>query len=45
MPRCSRCRNLGQLHYTRCVDEYLCETCQQQAVEELEQLRTTEEDE
>lgn len=36
--RCIRCKNFGQLYYTRCVDEYLCENCQQQAVEEYESM-------
>lgn len=36
MTRCTRCRNFGLLHYTRCVDEYLCENCQLQAIEEYD---------
>lgn len=42
MSRCPHCHNFGQLHYTRCVDEYLCETCQMLAVEELEQQEEKE---
>lgn len=38
MSRCTRCKNFGQLYYTRYVDEYLCENCQKFAVEEYERV-------
>lgn len=43
MSRCTRCQNFGELHYTRCVDEYLCENCQKWAVEEQQAIIDKEE--